>query len=148
MVNITDVDDKLIVQAQKDGTTVKELAERVTRDYLDCLAALGVDGIDHMPRATEHIGEIIAINQALIDKGFAYESGGRRLLRRRPRRPSTASSATAIPRSCWPVPDRAVALEAASRRLRPLEAARSPASRRGTAPGGPAGRAGTSNARP
>jgi cysteinyl-tRNA synthetase len=76
VVNITDVDDKLIVQAQKDGTTVGELAERVTRDYLDCLAALGVDGIDHMPRATEHIGEIIAINQSLIDKGFAYESGG------------------------------------------------------------------------
>ncbi len=76
VVNITDVDDKLIVQAQKDGTTVEELAERVTRDYLDCLAALGVDGIDHMPRATEHIGEIIAINQALIDKGFAYESAG------------------------------------------------------------------------
>ena len=76
VVNITDVDDKLIVQAQKDGTTVGELAERVTRDYLDCLAALGVDGIDHMPRTTEHIGEIIAINQALIDKGFAYESGG------------------------------------------------------------------------
>ncbi len=76
VVNITDVDDKLIVQAQKDGTTVLELAERVTRDYLDCLAALGVDGIDHMPRATEHIGEIIAINQELIAKGFAYESGG------------------------------------------------------------------------
>ena len=34
VVNITDVDDKLIVQAQKDGTTVKELAERVTEDYL------------------------------------------------------------------------------------------------------------------
>ena len=76
VVNITDVDDKLIVQAQKDGTTVAELAERVTRDYLDCLKALGVDGIDHMPRATEHIGEIIAINQALIDKGFAYASDG------------------------------------------------------------------------
>jgi cysteinyl-tRNA synthetase len=76
VVNITDVDDKLIVQAQKDGTTVPELAEQVTRDYLDCLAALGVDGIDHMPRATEHIEEIIAITRALIDKGFAYESGG------------------------------------------------------------------------
>ena len=76
VVNITDVDDKLIVQAQKDGTTVKELAEQVTADYLDCLAALGVDGIDHMPRATEHIAEIIAINQGLIDKGFAYASGG------------------------------------------------------------------------
>ena len=36
----------------------------------------GSTGIDHMPRATEHIGEIIAINQSLIEKGFAYESGG------------------------------------------------------------------------
>src|SRR5437764_13268622 len=73
VVNITDVDDKLIVQAQKDGTTVQELAERVTGDYLHCLSELGVDGIDHLPRATEHIGEIITINRALIDKGFAYE---------------------------------------------------------------------------
>ena len=76
VVNITDVDDKLIVQAQKEGTTVKELAERVTADYLDCLRALGVDGIDHMPRATEHIAEIIEITQGLIDKGFAYPSAG------------------------------------------------------------------------
>jgi cysteinyl-tRNA synthetase len=76
VVNITDVDDKLIVQAQNDGTTVGELAERITRDYLDCLTALGVDSIDHMPRATEHIGDIVRINQSLIDKGFAYESGG------------------------------------------------------------------------
>jgi cysteinyl-tRNA synthetase len=76
VVNITDVDDKLIVQAQRDGTTVKELAERVTADYLDCLGALGVDGIDHMPRATEHIGDILEITEGLIAKGFAYESGG------------------------------------------------------------------------
>jgi cysteinyl-tRNA synthetase len=76
VVNITDVDDKLIVQAQKDGTTVKALAERVTADYLDCLKALAVDGIDHMPRATEHIDDIIAITQGLIDKGFAYASAG------------------------------------------------------------------------
>jgi cysteinyl-tRNA synthetase len=76
VVNITDVDDKLISQAQKEGTTVSELAARVTRDYVDCLLALGVDSIDHMPKATEHIDGIIAITQALIAKGFAYESGG------------------------------------------------------------------------
>jgi cysteinyl-tRNA synthetase len=76
VVNITDVDDKLIVQAQKEGTTVQELARRVTADYLKCLEALGVDGIDHMPRATEHITDIIAITQGLIDKGFAYASDG------------------------------------------------------------------------
>jgi cysteinyl-tRNA synthetase len=76
VVNITDVDDKLIVQAQKDGVSVKDLAERVTKDYLDCLQALGVDGIDRMPRATEHIDEIITITRGLCDKGFAYVSGG------------------------------------------------------------------------
>jgi cysteinyl-tRNA synthetase len=76
VVNITDVDDKLIVQARKDGTTVQALAERVTADYLECLKALGVDGIDHMPRATKHIDDIIAITQGLIDKGFAYPSQG------------------------------------------------------------------------
>ena len=80
VVNITDVDDKLIVQAHKEGTTVKELAERVTADYLDCLTALGVSqgpgGIDHMPRATDHIPEIVAMTEGLIGKGFAYPSQG------------------------------------------------------------------------
>ena len=76
VVNITDVDDKLILQANKDGVSVADLAGKVTDDYLRCLRALGVDGIDHMPRATEHIGEIVAMTQGLIDKGFAYASEG------------------------------------------------------------------------
>src|ERR687894_2635153 len=37
VVNITDIDDKLIDQAQKEGTTVRDLAQRVTAEYLDCL---------------------------------------------------------------------------------------------------------------
>ncbi|MEO6809211.1 MAG: cysteine--tRNA ligase, partial [Isosphaeraceae bacterium] len=41
-----------------------------------CLSELGVDGIDHMPRATEHIAEIVAMTRSLIEKGFAYPSGG------------------------------------------------------------------------
>lgn len=76
VVNITDVDDKLIVQAGKEGTTVKELAERIAADYRNCLKALGVDTIDQMPRATDHIAEIVSMTRALIDKGFAYASGG------------------------------------------------------------------------
>ena len=76
VVNITDVDDKLITQAKKDGTTVKALAERVTDDYVRCLKALAVDGIDHMPRATEYIDEILAITRGLVEKGFAYPSSG------------------------------------------------------------------------
>ena len=76
VVNITDVDDKLIVAAKQEGTTVKDLAERVTADYLKCLEALGVDSIDRMPRATEHIDDIIAMTEGLIERGFAYASGG------------------------------------------------------------------------
>jgi cysteinyl-tRNA synthetase len=83
VVNITDVDDKLINRVREEGATdadvaprVKELAERVTADYLACLDALGVDGIDRMPRATEHIAEIIAITRGLIERGFAYPSQG------------------------------------------------------------------------
>ena len=77
VVNITDVDDKLIVRAKEQGTTVKDLAEKMTSDYVDCLKSLNVStGIDLMPRATEHIPEMLAMIQKLIDKGLAYPAGG------------------------------------------------------------------------
>src|SRR5262249_22673339 len=66
VVNITDVEDKLIQQAAKENSTVAALAERVTADYLMNLRQLGVDGIDFMPRATENMDGIIRITQGLI----------------------------------------------------------------------------------
>jgi cysteinyl-tRNA synthetase len=76
VVNITDVEDKLINQATKEGTTMTALAERVTADYLVNLKNLGVDSIDFMPRATENMDGIIRITRGLIDKGFAYVADG------------------------------------------------------------------------
>jgi len=76
VVNITDVDDKLIVEAAKQKTTVSELAERITADYVKNLQRLSVTGIDQMPRATHHIADIIAIIEGLIAKGFAYPAAG------------------------------------------------------------------------
>ena len=76
VVNITDVDDKLIGRASKLGTTVKELAEAMTADYVKCLRSLNVTGIDRMPKATENIGDMIAMIGRLIEKGFAYAAGG------------------------------------------------------------------------
>lgn len=76
VVNITDVDDKLIKRSAELGTTVKDLAEQMTADYLDCLRKLNVIGIDVMPKATEHIGDMIEIISGLIDKGYAYPSEG------------------------------------------------------------------------
>jgi len=76
VVNITDVDDKLIDEAAKQNTTTAELAERIGKDYLDAMAKLHVDAIDIMPKASEHIGDIISIVERLIDRGVAYQSGG------------------------------------------------------------------------
>src|SRR5262245_13659888 len=76
VVNITDVDDKLIVRARELDTSVPELAERMTADYLDCLRKLNVTGIDRMPKATEHIADMIGIIAGLIEKGHAYPAGG------------------------------------------------------------------------
>lgn len=76
VVNITDVDDKLIAESTKRGITMAAVAEEMTADYMRNLAAMGIDTIDHFPKATEHMREIIGFTQALIDKGFAYASGG------------------------------------------------------------------------
>jgi cysteinyl-tRNA synthetase len=76
VVNVTDVDDKLIKAAKEQGTTVPELAARMTEDYYSCLKALNVTGIDHFPKATEHVGGMLAMIGGLIDKGYAYPAGG------------------------------------------------------------------------
>jgi cysteinyl-tRNA synthetase len=76
VVNITDVDDKLIAESSRRGISMADLAAEMTADYMQNIEALGVDTIDHFPRCTENIDEIIKFTRTLIDKGFAYESGG------------------------------------------------------------------------
>jgi cysteinyl-tRNA synthetase len=76
VVNITDVDDKLIKKANERGITMLQVAEENIADYNGNLAALGVDQIDHFPRATECMPEIIQFIQDLIDRKFAYASDG------------------------------------------------------------------------
>ena len=76
VVNITDVDDKLIAGSKKTGMPIDELAEKMTKDYMSCLQLMGVDGIDHFPKATEHIGAIVKFTERLVEKGFAYAADG------------------------------------------------------------------------
>ncbi len=76
VVNITDIDDKLIAQSQQRGIPAAQVATEMTMDYCANLLELGVDQVTFMPRATEHIDEIVAFIRNLIDKGFAYASGG------------------------------------------------------------------------
>ncbi|HUB26121.1 MAG TPA: cysteine--tRNA ligase [Tepidisphaeraceae bacterium] len=76
IVNITDVDDKLIEAAARMNTTVQELAERCARAYMECLNLLGIDTIDRFPKASEHIPEILDICKKLIDQKQAYVADG------------------------------------------------------------------------
>ena len=76
VVNVTDVDDKLIDAAAKHKTTVRELADKYTAEYMDCLSRFGIDSVDQFPKASEHIGDIIELCQKLLTGGFAYAVGG------------------------------------------------------------------------
>ena len=74
--NFTDIDDKLIERAKQEGTTVKELAERHIAGFFRDMDALNVLRADVYPRATEEIPQIITMISGLIEKGYAYQSGG------------------------------------------------------------------------
>jgi cysteinyl-tRNA synthetase len=76
VINITDVDDKLIAESQKRGISMAAVAEEMTADYMANLRAMGIDTVDHFPKATENIEEIIRLTQQLIERGFAYASDG------------------------------------------------------------------------
>jgi len=70
--NFTDIDDKMINRANKEGTTVKELGDRFIKEYYQDADALGIERATVNPRATEHIGDIIKLVKKLIEKGHAY----------------------------------------------------------------------------
>lgn len=76
VVNITDVDDKLIAESTRRGIPMSLIAVQMTADYCANLLAMGVDQITHMPRATENIDEIIRFIEELIEKDYAYAVDG------------------------------------------------------------------------
>lgn len=76
VVNITDVDDKLIAESRRRKMPMAELAAEMTADYMRNIEALGIDTIDQFPRCTDHIDEIIRFVQTLVDQGVAYQADG------------------------------------------------------------------------
>ncbi len=75
--NITDIDDKIIRRAAESGDSVEQLTARFIRLMDEDFDALGMVRPDREPRATEHMGEIIRMIEALIDKGHAYVGSNR-----------------------------------------------------------------------
>ena len=70
--NFTDIDDKIIARANERGIDFRALTEENIEAFYKAMDALGLARPDIEPKATAHIGEIIAMVQKLIDKGFAY----------------------------------------------------------------------------
>jgi cysteinyl-tRNA synthetase len=76
VVNLTDVDDKLIAQSIERGISMSQVATEMTMDYCANLITMGVDQITSMPRATDHIPQIIQFIEDLIAREYAYPSEG------------------------------------------------------------------------
>jgi cysteinyl-tRNA synthetase len=74
--NFTDVDDKINAKAKATGEEIGTITARTTEAYLEDMGALGVLEPDVQPRATQHIAEMIAMIETLIEKGHAYAADG------------------------------------------------------------------------
>ncbi len=70
--NITDIDDKIIQRANEQGIPFHELTARFIDAMHEDFDALGVERPTIEPRATEHLGEILAMIERLIERGHAY----------------------------------------------------------------------------
>jgi cysteinyl-tRNA synthetase len=70
--NITNVDDRIIARAAKEGGSEQDVATRYEQEYWDQLARLNVRTPDDIPRATEFVDEMIRLIAELIERGHAY----------------------------------------------------------------------------
>ncbi|MDQ5874698.1 MAG: cysteine--tRNA ligase [Actinomycetota bacterium] len=76
VMNYTDVDDKIIERAREEDVDEESLARRYAEAFEADMKALGVDAPDILARATEHIPDMVAAIEGLVQQGFAYEADG------------------------------------------------------------------------
>jgi cysteinyl-tRNA synthetase len=74
VMNLTDIDDKIIKGAAAEGITTRDLADRYAARFTADAASLAMTTPDALPRATDHIPQIATLVQALLDRGHAYRT--------------------------------------------------------------------------
>ena len=74
VMNLTDVDDKTIRDSQKAGKRLAEFTETYKKAFFEDIRALNIEPAEHYPAATDHIPEMIAIIQKLVEKRCAYRA--------------------------------------------------------------------------
>ncbi|MCH9025308.1 MAG: cysteine--tRNA ligase [candidate division Zixibacteria bacterium] len=76
VMNITDIDDKIIRDSQKEGKALKEFTEPYTKAFFEDIDTLGIERVEHYPHATDYIKQMVEIVKKLVDNGLAYEVDG------------------------------------------------------------------------
>ncbi|MCB9247359.1 MAG: cysteine--tRNA ligase [Ignavibacteriales bacterium] len=76
VMNLTDVDDKLIKKSNEENLPVEKIAQKYAEAFFEDIAKLGIKKANVYPKATEHMTEIIDLINTLVDKGFAYNVDG------------------------------------------------------------------------
>jgi len=74
VMNITDVDDKIIRAANQLGKSIQEFTTPYRQAFFEDLDALGIERAEYYPEATQHIPEMVKLIQILLDKGIAYQT--------------------------------------------------------------------------
>ena len=74
--NITDIDDKIIKRALERAIPIKQLTTEMTQAMHEDMAALGIEPPTHEPRATDHVGGMLALIETLESRGLAYRAAG------------------------------------------------------------------------
>jgi cysteinyl-tRNA synthetase len=74
--NFTDVNEKIVARIGEDGDDEREVARNYMAEVIDAMDALGLRRADVYPRVSEHIDDIVRMVEALVEKGYAYESNG------------------------------------------------------------------------
>ncbi len=72
VMNLTDVDDKIIRRAAERGVTIKEITEPMVQVFHRDREFLRIEAAEAYPRATDHIPEMIALVERLMERGLAY----------------------------------------------------------------------------
>jgi cysteinyl-tRNA synthetase len=76
VMNITDVDDKIIRTAVQQGVSIFDYTKPYEAAFLEDMATLRLQRPEKVVRATDHIGEMVSLIQSLTEKGITYESDG------------------------------------------------------------------------
>ena len=73
VMNITDIDDKIIRASRQEGIPFRDFTQRYAEAFFNDIERLNIQKAEYYPRATDHVPEMITIIKGLVDKGIAYQ---------------------------------------------------------------------------